>query len=158
MVQPGRLERRWDSGDALRVGLEIGSAMSPADRAGWAMNVLGVALAVLGVGCAQRPLQDIVTIGSDPARWGDAHAAFQALRRESLRLWESEDDPVCRALMQLAEATAKTVYNASGRSAPFDHDSFARVSQNARSLAEVANDDDLTGALRTAVLRPSGLT
>jgi hypothetical protein len=148
----GDLEERWLHGDALRVGVEVAGAMSPSERAGWATNVLSVAVDALGVECARRALRAALAVAAVPDRWGEGHDVFDALRRETLRLERSGDSRTCQALLMLAEVTAKTLYNASGGPAPFDRDSFAWVSKNALTLAEAVGDEGLTSRLLGAVM------
>jgi hypothetical protein len=68
---------------------------------------------------------DLIEILREPERWKEAHAQFQKIRvnitlpAEKLKCKGSEV-----YFSYVAENAAKTAYNCSGESAPFDNDSF----------------------------------
>ena len=141
---------RWLEGE-LRVGLDLAAGMTAAERAHWGVRVLTTAVERLGDECAPEELRRLIAIAHAPARWAEAHEAFQALRQVTLRFERAGRDDACVALVLLAEVTAKTVYNGSGRPAPFDRDSYAWIAKNAATLADRVGDDALTAALWSAL-------
>jgi hypothetical protein len=68
---------------------------------------------------------DLVSILKDPDRWKDAHSLFTSIRRNITLPFEMHDAVTLnKCFACVAENAAKTAYNCSGESAPFDDDSF----------------------------------
>jgi hypothetical protein len=73
---------------------------------------------------------DLVSILQSPSRWKEAHEQFTKIRvgitipGEKTPEWSLE-----RLFTHVAENAAKTAYNCSGESAPFDQASFDRLLQ-----------------------------
>lgn len=87
-------------------------------------------------------------------RWGEAHDAFQRVRRFLLARRASSDpnDERLDALLDLAEKTAKVVYNASGNLAPFDHNAGWKIAPSLRRLITSIGDERFSRAARRAFL------
>jgi len=67
----------------------------------------------------------LVDILRDPSRWHEAHDQFSAIRVNiTLRDETHGKSDLDSLFVYVAENAAKTGYNCSGRSAPFDNDSF----------------------------------
>jgi hypothetical protein len=73
-----------------------------------------------------RPEYDrLVTVLADSSRWHEAHALFNDIRvRITLPSESYGGHTLDDYFVYIAENAAKTAYNCSGRSAPFDEDSF----------------------------------
>jgi hypothetical protein len=123
----------WDAGDALQAGQILCEHLRVAERPGWAVASLDLAARLV------PPVPEIEvasTIAKTPARWHEAHEAFQAIRWLTLR----ETDRLCQSVLILAENTAKVTYNASGSPAPFDADAGWWIAQNVRSIIDRVED------------------
>lgn len=73
----------------------------------------------------RREYQDLVAILRAPARWKDAHDQFTKIRVNITLPSESHKKTnLDHYFAYVAENAAKTAYNCSGESAPFDNDSF----------------------------------
>ena len=69
--------------------------------------------------------RELVEVLRQPARWHEAHALFNKIRVNITLPTESHRKSDLDSLfVYIAENAAKTAYNCSGRSAPFDADSF----------------------------------
>lgn len=68
---------------------------------------------------------DLINILKDPSRWKEAHGLFTSIRC-NITLPSEKRDAVTlnKCFAYVAENAAKTAYNCSGESAPFDDDSF----------------------------------
>ncbi len=109
-------EQHWIAGRFYEAGRVLYEHVLETNRAPWATNILAQAYGYF------EPIAEIdhvLMLGSDPARWGDAYAAFWPLRQVTLR---TEELPLEQSILRLAENTCKVVYNASRQRAPFDHD------------------------------------
>lgn len=75
---------------------------------------------------AQRPeYQELVAILKSPSRWKEAHEQFSRIRtRITLPTEAAKKEDLDAYFAYVAENAAKTAYNCSGESAPFDEDSF----------------------------------
>src|SRR5882757_9802535 len=110
------------------------------DRASWAVGILtNAATSAAAIDCAREEIRRIQQIGADQTRWREAHSAFSAARQVSLRLWDQPAEEVCLALVLVAEAAAKVIYNAGGFPAPFDADSGVKLVLAAQRLAVLLN-------------------
>ena len=73
----------------------------------------------------RQEYQELVFILRDPTRWKDAHAQFTKIRVNITLPSESHKKTnLDHYFTSVAENAAKTAYNCSGESAPFDEDSF----------------------------------
>ena len=67
-------------------------------------------------------LDELVSVAGDRGRWHGAHDLFQRIRKKSLDVARRNDTKLL-AQYGFEEACAKTLYNLSGKPAPFDADS-----------------------------------
>jgi hypothetical protein len=73
----------------------------------------------------RREYLDLVDILQAPGRWKEAHDQFTTIRTKITLPFERQKKKDSEAyFVFVAEQAAKTVYNCSGESAPFDDDSF----------------------------------
>lgn len=71
---------------------------------------------------------ELVEVLRDSERWPEAHALFTRIRVNITLPTEAHMGETLDAdFVYVAESAAKTAYNCSGRSAPFDNDSFDRL-------------------------------
>jgi hypothetical protein len=98
-------------------------------------------------------VRDVLEIALTPVRWSDAHRAFQAVRKLVLaaegRAPATPD--VDLGILYLAENVAKVAYNASGCSAPFDHNAGWWVAKNARWIVDHSSHAGLDGRVWAAL-------
>jgi len=85
--------------------------------------------------CNEREtLDQLYTMIGDRKSWSKAHDLFDRIRRKTLKAEHGRDDVrACQYLFE--EICAKTLYNLSGESAPFDADSPYWVIPNAIAFA-----------------------
>lgn len=89
-------------------------------------NIIAAMLEMLAV--FEGACKDVDTLGrlrkiaSDRERWAGAHSLFQEIRQKTLKA-EKAGDPATLAQYAFEEICAKTLYNLSGSTAPFDADS-----------------------------------
>lgn len=77
---------------------------------------------------ARQEYQDLISILRDPSRWKEAHAQFYKIRINITLPSEShKQDTLDHYFVYVAENAAKTAYNCSGESAPFDDNSFYKL-------------------------------
>ena len=85
--------------------------------------------------CAEiETLGELRTLVDHPEWRGAAHKLFQRIRGKSL-MAESNGESLAVAQYQFEEICAKTLYNLSGREAPFDPDSPYWITPTALALA-----------------------
>jgi hypothetical protein len=73
----------------------------------------------------RQEYQDLISILQNPSRWKEAHAQFTKIRTNITLPSESRKQMTLdQYFVYVAENAAKTAYNCSGESAPFDDDSF----------------------------------
>lgn len=138
---------RWRQGDQ-KVGRLIFEAIKPEDRPSWAARVLRIVISELDAPPAA--VLRVLEIAGDEKRWGEAHAAFQAVRELTLREEKAGGDRGVRYLVLfVAENCAKVIYNASGRPAPFDFDTGWWLPGCARAVALKVTS--IEGALESAL-------
>ena len=80
-------------------------------------------------------LEEIYRVADNPRLWPNGHELFQRIRRKTLSADQSRNHPA-RWQYLFEESCAKTLYNLSGGSAPFDADVSEYVVENARLLAK----------------------
>ena len=85
--------------------------------------------------CSEREtLDELYTMIGDRKSWSKAHDLFDRIRRKTLKAEHGRDDVrACQYLFE--EICAKTLYNLSGESAPFDADSPYWIIPNAIAFA-----------------------
>ncbi len=85
--------------------------------------------------CSEREtLDELYTMIGDRKSWSKAHDLFDRIRRKTLKAEHGRDDVrTCQYLFE--EICAKTLYNLSGESAPFDADSPYWIIPNAIAFA-----------------------
>ena len=85
--------------------------------------------------CKDREtLDELRAMAADHSRWSKAHGLFDRIRRKTL-VAERAGDQTLTAQYLFEEICAKTLYNLSGSSAPFDADSPYWIVPNAFALA-----------------------
>lgn len=82
----------------------------------------------------KQSLQALRKMASNRGRWSDADGLFQGIRQKTLAAQKKGDD-LRLAQYAFEEKCAKTLYNLSGASAPFDADSAFWVIPLAIQLA-----------------------
>ena len=122
-------EHDWLTGDAVAIGRHLLAHLPPAAQVARACAVLAVCRAELP---AVAEVEHVAALGAEPARWREAHAAFSAVRTQTLAEEHARADEPRRMLLYVAEIVAKTIYNASGAPAPFDDDSAWWLARTAR--------------------------
>ena len=72
----------------------------------------------------QKEYFELVEILKNKPRWKEAHSLFSNIRTRLTLNMNAEDSSSDHYFIYIAENAAKTAYNCSGESAPFDDDSF----------------------------------
>lgn len=147
------LRTRWETGaSGIELGRELFEQVPAADRPLWASRVLALCHEML------PPIAEIsalLSIASDDSRWREGHTMFDELRDYTLRVERAQrSDALKAAVLDVAETTAKIIYNESGETAPFDYHAGWRPAPRARRVAEIARDQNLEPALWTALVQP----
>jgi hypothetical protein len=76
----------------------------------------------------QKEYLELISILKEPARWKEAHDQFSKIRRQiTIPLEQRNKSDLDACFARLVENAAKTAYNCSGESAPFDQASFDRL-------------------------------
>lgn len=97
---------------------------------------------------------DLVAILQSPSRWKEAHEQFSKIRvgvtlpGEKTPEWSLE-----RLFARVAENAAKTAYNCSGESAPFDQASFGRLLQAEAEFLERRKNEANQSSQPTSLAR-----
>lgn len=85
--------------------------------------------------------QELVAVLRNPQRWKEAHALFSRIRVNITLPFESHKKQDLDAyFVYVAENAAKTAYNCSGCSAPFDEDSFEWLLKCEQEFAKKLNE------------------
>jgi hypothetical protein len=80
---------------------------------------------------------ELIAILQDPARWKEAHAQFRKIRVNiTLPFERSKREGLDYLFVFVAENAAKTAYNCSGETCPFDNDSFEWLLRCQREFLE----------------------
>jgi hypothetical protein len=151
------LEDLWRRGDALEAGKKLYERLDVTDRPRWATRVLDACS--VGLGRLPPEVREVREIAVTPDRWGEGHRAFQKVRKvllESERHAASPEAPE-HGILYLAESVAKVTYNASGCSAPFDHNAGWWVAKNARWIVDHSSTVGLHDRVWAALAGQPGL-
>jgi hypothetical protein len=97
-------------------------------------------------------LTELSEILGDRGKWPKAHELFGRIRRKNIAAQHAQDHGLI-SQYDFEEICAKTIYNLSGRSAPFDSDSPYWVIPTALTLAQSLQLDT---ALILAIVSPRG--
>lgn len=153
----GRIQRAWaarsdwDWHEALEVGRAVYEALAVDDRPRWAGRLLRLCLRQLPNAPAE--VVHVADLADDQWRWREGHEAFRSVRELTLRVGKRSRSEPSALVLYVAENVAKITYNASGGSAPFDHDAGWWLLMNVRDfLAAVPPDPQLDDQLRAAVV------
>ncbi|MHB8903304.1 MAG: hypothetical protein ACYC6Y_31465 [Thermoguttaceae bacterium] len=85
--------------------------------------------------------QELVDVLREPHRWKEAHAVFNRIRvNVTLTSENHKKQDLDACFVYVAENAAKTAYNCSGCSAPFDKDSFDRLLNCEKRFIEKVNE------------------
>ena len=124
-MQVDELKRLWDGGRGIQLGCVLYEALANDLRPAWAAEILALCHRQL----LPVPAVDaVLAISKDAGRWEEGHAAFREVRQLTLAEQRSHrNGPAYECLLSVAENAAKVVYNASGKPAPFDHESGYRL-------------------------------
>lgn len=145
-----RARRAWRQRAFEACGRLLHEPLRPAQRVRWAAGILAACAAHSR---PSREVSHVVDLARDPSAWGQAHTAFQSLRQ--LTIQEAHGgDPQQVALLELAETTAKVIYNASDEPAPFHFHRGWRIPGRAWALGQLARDRALAAALEQLVFVP----
>ena len=130
----------WSSGEALEAGRLIYERIPTEQRPLWAAAILDECRRLIH---SVPEINKIYELALDRSRWREAHAAFWPVRTLTLKAEENKaTDPLYKAILYVTENTAKVIYNASGRPAPFDHDAGWWLVSNLRHVVDLLNDAD----------------
>jgi hypothetical protein len=91
----------------------------------------------------RNTFDDLLATVGKPERWKLAHGLFQRIRTKSLAVGRASN-VVGTAQYMFEEACAKTLYNLSGESAPFDSDSHYWVVPNAIAFGRTIGIEEPT--------------
>ncbi len=91
----------------------------------------------------RNTFDELLAMVHKPARWKLAHGLFQRIRKKSLTA-EKARNVVATAQYMFEEVCAKTLYNLSGESAPFDADSPYWVVPNAIAFGRTIGIEEST--------------
>ena len=142
---------RWDRAAGFAAGRALYEALQSTARPGWAARILSHCASVIDE--PRTAIWHVVDLAEDPRRWIEAHDAFTTVRRLTLAASTADNTDASVRLLLLAENTAKVTYNASGATAPFDHNAGWRILPNAADFLAVASPDIATEArIRRAVV------
>lgn len=131
---------QWSSGNPLEAGRLIYEQIPNAKRPVWAAAVLAECRRLIP---SVSEIDAVYEIALTPSRWHEAHAAFSAVRGLTLEAERSKStDPIYKGVLYIAENTAKVIFNASGKPAPFDHDSGWWLVSNLRHVVDKLNDSE----------------
>src|SRR6185436_6029103 len=89
----------------------------------------------------RETLDELAAMVADRGRWSKAHALFSRIRRKALVAHRAGDQTLAAQYL-FEEICAKTLYNLSYSSAPFDADSPYWIVPNALALARRIGIDD----------------
>jgi hypothetical protein len=89
----------------------------------------------------RETLFELESIAANQHQWHEGHALFQRIRSKTLVAERSRDSLKTKQYC-FEEVCAKTLYNLSGCSAPFDSDSPDWISPNAVALAKALGISD----------------
>jgi hypothetical protein len=133
----GDLRSGWTADNTCDVGRAIYEAVPIPERPDWAASIV-----LYTAGDLMCPeLQRLVDISFNPARWLEAHEAFQQVRQLTLN---NERRIFFKSRLQLVldigETAAKVIYNASGGAAPFDPHAGWRMAPGVKRPAEKIAD------------------
>jgi hypothetical protein len=96
----------WHRGDPLETGRILYERLAPKDRPSWAARVLDACC--LGLPPVPAEVRDVREIAFTPTRWGDAHRAFQEVRKLVLAAERQAPEPAPEVgVLYLAENVAK---------------------------------------------------
>lgn len=140
----------WEAGDELAAARIIYEHLEREQRPAWAARLLELACRAVDV---PTVVTMVLEIAANDRRWPEAHEAFQQVRRVVLgRQTAADGNDRLDALLDLAEKTAKVIYNASGSAAPFDYNSGWKIGPSLRRLLIAIGDPELTEIARKALL------
>ena len=141
----------WRSGEPVLAGRLFFEALEVKQRPAWAARILAVALSRVDAPAAAH---FVLELAADEDRWGEAHAAFDAVRDLTLKQERAgaQRDELLYGVLFVAENCAKVIFNASGRPAPFDHDSGWWLPSNARAVLK--HRPELATAFEAAIFGP----
>jgi hypothetical protein len=129
----------WDSGQALKAGEILYEHLRPQQRPLWAVEVLSHC-------CQLFPpvpaVENVRTIALATERWPEAYNAFGVIRE--LGLSSQSQPPLMQEFLSLAELVAKVTYNATGHSAPFDHNAGWKLVKALHGICELHNCSKFT--------------
>ena len=145
-----RARRAWDARELERCGRLLYEPLRPAQRVRWAVSILARCVEQAPEVSAVRHL---LALAASPEAWGRAHTAFYSLRELTIQALANGGDPAYRALLELAETTAKVVYNASDEPAPFHYHRGWRIPLRAWAFAQ-QRDAAFRAGLEPLVLEP----
>ena len=133
------LRAMWAGGRALDAGRLVFESIPRAGQPAWAGRLVALCRPLAP---RMAPVENVLAIAADPARWDEAHAAFRAVRAWTVRFERpgAPRGPIALGVLLLAELTAKVAYNASAPVDPFDEDSGWWLAANLRDVVEQAAD------------------
>jgi|ERR1017187_7658949 hypothetical protein len=124
----------WISGEAILAGKIVYEQLPVQERPLWAARLLGrCAKLIPSVAAVEKTVEVALT----PNLWPNAREAFDAVRALSSKDERKQTPSALYAqVLLLAENTAKVSYNATGLSAPYDHNAGWKVVQVVRQIVD----------------------
>lgn len=136
------LRSEWSVDDVSVVGRTIYESVPPDKRPDWAGALL---LYAAGENDLCSELKTIVELSFSDSKWiwMNAHDAFQAVRKLTLRSEKAGRRSARQQLvLDIGETAAKVIYNSSGGPAPFDHDVGWGMAARVKRLALLVAQND----------------
>ncbi len=138
-VEMQNLKKKWTAEDIGNVGKAIYDAVPIKDKPDWAASIL---LFVSGDSICPD-IQNLIDISIDDTRWFEAHDAFQKVRKLTLEnAKKGKTESLQQLIYDIAETTAKVIYNASGDSAPFDYHAGWRIAPRVKRITDLVADNE----------------
>ena len=135
-----QLRAAWSTDDVTGVGRTLYEAVDPKWLPDWAASLLLYAT-TSGFDCTE--IQRLVEISFDERAWPEARALFSDIRGLTLKNERrGASDSREQLVLDIAETTAKIIYNASRGPAPYDYHAGWRMAPRIKRLAEVVGDDE----------------
>ena len=146
-VHQQRARDYWDTGRPLQAGKMVYERLPKDFRPHWAGNILDL--------CRRRfphlrEVDEVYFVSCDATHWERARQSFDAVR--TLTLSDTVPFSGAALLFRLAENTAKVIYNASGGSAPYDHNAGWKVVVDLHVICEFLGDPEFTAEAAKAAL------
>ena len=141
----------WISGEAVFAGKIVYEQLPVQERPLWAARLLSRCAKLIP---SIASVEKVIEVALTPSLWPTAREVFDAVQMLTLKNErQSAPSSLYQPVLYLAENVAKVTYNATGLSAPYDHNSGWKIVEIVRQIVDQVKKSEFESEVWNLILK-----